>query len=298
LRINTVEDVDLVNLYVVVKDQAGRYITDLAREDFTILEDGRRQRIDRFTTERRPLAIGIVLDTSLTMEGGKLEAARDSALRFLDALEPEDSGMIVSFSDRVRILHELTPQRDLLAQAIRSVEAKGGTALYDAIWKTVDRLDKLDGRRVLVLLSDGRDEAANGLEPGSLHTLNEALDKALHAEVMIFAIGFGKHLDRQLDFYERETLADILTRFGETTGGRVLFPRRAGSLRKAFEEVALDLRHQYSIAYKSTNRDKDGAWREIRLDTTRPNLEVVTRHGYFAPAEVETASNDKPQRNR
>jgi Ca-activated chloride channel family protein len=289
-----VEDVDLVNLYVIVRDGSGRYVTDLTREEFLLTEDGSPQSINRFTTERRPLAIGIVLDTSLTMEGSKLAAARDSALGFLSALEPGDRGMIVSFSDRVNILRELTPDRDRLAEAIRSVEAKGGTALYDAIWKTVDRLGQLEGRRVLVLLSDGRDEAANGLEPGSLHTLEEALDKALHAEVMIFAIGFGKHLDRQLDFYERQTLAEILTRFGETTGGRVLFPKRAGALRKAFEEVALDLRHMYSIAYKSTNKERDGSWREIRLSTERPKLDVVTRHGYFAPDEnLETASNSK-----
>lgn len=285
LRINIFADVDLVNLYVVVKDRSGAYVTDLSREEFNISEDGRPEQIDRFTTERRPLAIGIVLDTSLSMEGQQIEAARDSALRFLDALEPEDRGMIVSFNDRVRILRELTAEREELAEAIMSVEAKGGTALYDSIWKTVDKLRELKGRRVLVLLSDGKDEAANGLEPGSLHTLEEALDYALRAEVMIFAIGFGRNLHREMDFYGRFTQADILTRFGETTGGRVLFPKRAGALRQAFDAVALDLRHQYSIAYESNNKARDGAWREISLTTNNPDLEVVTRQGYFAPTD-------------
>ena len=138
---------------------------------------------------------------------------------------------------------------------------------------------------MLILLSDGRDEAANGLEPGSLHTLSEALDKALRNEVMIFAIGFGRDLDQQFDFYERTTLAEILSRLAESTGGRVLFPKRTGALRSAFEEVAVHLRHQYSIAYSPDNESKDGAWREIRLRTRQPELEVVTRKGYYAASD-------------
>ena len=113
---------------------------------------------------------------------------------------------------------------------------------------------------------------------------------------MIFAIGFGKNLDRQFDFYERETLADILTRLGERTGGRVMFPKRAGSLRKAFEMVALDLRHQYSIAYTSTNESRDGTWREIKLNASEPGYKVVTRHGYYAPDE-STEENATAHRN-
>ena len=136
LRINYVEEVGLVNLYPVVRSAGGNYVADLTQEDFTVLEDGKEQAILRFSTERRPLRIGIVLDTSLSMEGKKLQNASKAALEFLDILEPGDEGMVVTFSDRVQIMQEITSDRKLMAEAIESVEALGGTALYDAIWRT------------------------------------------------------------------------------------------------------------------------------------------------------------------
>jgi VWFA-related protein len=219
------------------------------------------------------------------MEGEKLQAARAAALEFLTALEPGDEGTVVTFSDTVRIVQDLTADRNALAAAIRKAEAQAGTALYDAIWRTSNQLEKFDGRRVLVLLSDGRDEASSGLEPGSLHTLDEAMDRALRNEVMIFAIGFGKNLDAELDFYRRQTLADVFKKLAEPTGGRVIFSSRASKLSRAFEVVAEDLRHQYSLAYISDDPRHDGAWRQIRLTSTRPNVKVTGRRGYFAPLD-------------
>ncbi len=282
LRINEREDVDLVTMYAVVRDADGRYVSGLTKDDFRVFEDDRPERIERFTTQPKPLAIALVLDTSLTMEGSKLDAAREAALALLRGLEPEDRCALLTFSDDVRVAEGLTEDRDAIEVPLREVRAEGGTALYDAIWRGADLLRGEDSRRVMVLLSDGRDEAASGLEPGSLHTQEEALDQALRTETMVFAIGFGRRLDEQLDFYRRETLAEILTRLGERTGGRVLFPKRPSALRKAFDEVAQDLRNQYQIAYVSDDPVHDGRWREIRLETTRPELRVITRRGYFA----------------
>ena len=283
IQINEVEDVDLVNLHAVVRTRQGNYIPDLTRDRFTLLEDGVPQTIRRFTTDLKPLAIGIVLDVSGTMEGEKLEAAKNSALRFLDTMGDGDRGMVVTFSNRVRVLQEPTTDRARLAEAIRSTKVEGGTALYDGIWRTADYLRRLDGRRVMLLLTDGRDEAGNGMEPGSLHTLEEALDHVNRNDVMIFAVGYGRNL-KQLDFYQRHTLESILIRLAETSGGGVLFPKRIGSLKKSFEAVTRDLRHQYSIAYTSSNENRDGVWRVIELSTDVPKHEVVTRKGYFAPS--------------
>ncbi len=286
LRINAVEEVDLVNLYAVVRDRRGRYVEGLTVDDFRLLEDGREQVIKVFTAEPKPLAIAIVLDVSDSMKRSKkLESAQDSANSFLRAIEPQDRALVVGFNDRVQVLQELTDDREALRASIDAAEARGGTALYDAIWKGSEMLRAQDARRVMILLSDGRDEASNGLEPGSLHTMQEALDHALRCEVMVFAIGFGRASDlAQRDFYERYTQADILTRFGQATGGSVLFPSRSGELRKAFEEVARDLRNQYAVAYSSDNEARDGLWREIRLIPERGDLEVVTRSGYYALA--------------
>ena len=103
----------------------------------------------------------------------------------------------MTFNDRVNVVQNLTADSRLLAQAIESTKARGGTALYDAVWKTSRLLEGFDGRRVIVLLSDGQDEASSGLEPGSLHTMEEALEQALRSEVMIFPIGLGKDLDQE-----------------------------------------------------------------------------------------------------
>ena len=282
LRINQVEEVGLVNLYPVARSSTGNYVSDLVQEDFRIFEDGVLQQISRFTTERMPLRIGIVLDTSLTMEGRKLENAKKAALEFLDILESGDEGMVVAFNDEVRILQEITAEQRSMAQAIGGVESRGGTALYDAVWRTARKLEEFDGRRVMVLLSDGRDEAANGFEPGSLHTLEEALTQALRSEVMLFAIGLGRNLDQDLDFTRRFTLEAILTRLAAETGGRALFTPGAGRLRKAFGDVADDLRNQYSIAYRSTNEVHDGNWRRVRVEAPGRDFEITCRKGYFA----------------
>ena len=300
LMINETENVLLVNVYAIARDGAGKYVTDLAASDFRIRENGRNEIIDRFSAERRPLRIGIVLDTSLSMEGDKLKEAVSAAVEFLGILQPGDEGLVVGFSDAVTILQDLTSSRAEMEKAIRGVEARGGTALYDAIFKASERLAEFEGRRVLVVLSDGRDEADNGLEPGSLHTREEAQERALRNEVMVFAIGLGRALARdahafeenptaratEMDFYGRQPLVTILRSLAETTGGTVAFSPSAGQLKKSFTRIADDLRHQYSLAYTSDDGARDGAWREIKVEVVKPGVSVTNRKGYYAPSDL------------
>jgi VWFA-related protein len=299
LRINQIEEVGLVNLYVIVRDENGQYVSDLTREDFEILEDGIPQEIRRFSSERKPLHVGVVLDTSLSMgRKGKLQSARKAALGFLEVLEPYDQGMIVTFSDDVRMAQDITNDKSAMAGAIQATESRGGTALYDAIWRSSKSLEAFDGRRVLVLLSDGRDEAASGFEPGSLHTRHEAEEQALRSEVMIFSIGLGERLDREYpSLWERprdgtlgDSLAEILGGMAASTGGRLLLSPGARQLRKAFRDVAEDLRNQYSLAYVPTDEDRDGGWRRVQVRTPGRQLEIIGRKGYFAQPAGETAS--------
>jgi VWFA-related protein len=290
LRINQVEEVGMVNLYPVVRDSRGAYVTDLTKDDFLIMESGVPQTIRRFTTERRPLRIGIVLDTSLTMEGRKLQNAKNAAMEFIEILEPGDEGMVVGFSDEVNVLQEITSATKDMALAIDSVNAGGGTALYDAVWRTAKELEQFDGRRVLVLLSDGKDEDAGGFGPGSLHTLEEALDQALRSEVILFSIGLGRRLDSEYDREGRYTLKTILRRLAVETGGRALISPGAGGLRKAFKDVEDDLRNQYSIAYISSDEERDGKWRPIEVRTPGNDLEVSCRRGYFASLDDDVSN--------
>jgi Ca-activated chloride channel homolog len=284
-RVDFVENVDLVNVYTVVRDSHRTYVQGLEQEDFRIFENGRSQEIDRFSTEWKPLRAAIVLDASLSMKGSRLEAAQDAALEFLKLLEPDDEELLVTFNDKVTVAQPLTTDRAAVGEAIKKATAIGGTALYDAVYRTSDLLEKFEGRRVLVLLSDGRDEAANGLEPGSLHTLAEALDRALRNEVMIFTIGVGRALDEQMDFEGTHSLEAILRTLAEDTGGRAIFSSRAGQIRRAFDEVAQDLRHQYSLAYVPDDARHDGTWREIRVTIAKPGLRASTRRGYYAPSD-------------
>ncbi len=300
LQINQTEEAALVTVYAIARDAKGGYVTDLGQKDFRVSENDRPQVLDRFSAERRPLRIAIVLDTSLSMgDGDKLRSAIDAAVEFLDIVQPGDEGLVVGFSDQVHILQDLTSNRADLERAIKATVANGGTALYDAIVRASERLAQFDGRRVLLLLSDGRDEAANGLEPGSLHTLDEARERALRNEVMVFAIGLGKSLAKdaralrdnptarasEMDFYGREPLVSILNSLAETTGGSAVFSPGAGQLRRSFQQVASDLRHQYALAYTSDDRKHDGTWRAIRVTVDRPGVAVTNRKGYYAPSD-------------
>lgn len=296
LQVNQIERVDLVNLYMIVRNPGGGYVTGLTSDDFRVREDGVEQRVERFSTSDKPLRVAIVLDTSGSMErGGKIQRAQTAALQFLDILDADDEGLVVTFADRVDVAQDLTRDRSELATAIRGARAEGGTALYDAIYRASRKLNDFDGRRVIVLLSDGEDMAANGLEPGSLHTLDEALEQALRDEVMVFVVGLGRDLDRR---YVRRwgplygisnvdpdvSLRDVLHRIADSTGGRLILARRSGKLDAAFKTVADDLGHQYTLAYQSSNTTEDGRWREVRIDVpTQGDVEVVTRRGYYAP---------------
>jgi Ca-activated chloride channel family protein len=297
LTIDMVEQVGLVDLYLIVRDGGGGYVTDLKQDDFQIYESGQPQSIERFSTTHKPLRIAIVLDTSLTMSREqKLEKAKSAALQFLDVLQPGDEAMVVTFSDKVRTAREFSADRSALAGTIRQAEAIGGTALYDAIWKTARRLKGFQGRKVLVLLSDGRDEAANGLEPGSLHTLEESVEEALRNDVMVFTIGLGRNLDSEFAMRWGAlaggpnvdvdlSLEEILRRLAEETGGRALVASSAAKLRKAFSQFATDLRHQYSVAYISDDPRRNGKWRKLKVEIPDRDFEVVSRKGYYAPDE-------------
>lgn len=300
LVVNQNEEVALVNVYAIARGAKGAYVNDLAQKDFRVFENGRPQVLDRFSAERRPLRIAIVLDTSLSMEGDKLKSAIASAIAFLPVLQSGDEGLAIGFSDEVKVLEDLTSDPGKLEGAIRSIVAHGGTAVYDAIYSASERLAAFDGRRVLLLLSDGRDEAANGLTQGSLHTLEEARDRAIRNEVMVFAIGLGRNLAddakalakdptsrvTEMDFLGRQSLARIISTLAETTGGTAVFAPGAGQLRRSFEQIGEDLRHQYLLAYPSDDKKHDGKWREIKVVVDRPGVTLTTRKGYFAPSDL------------
>jgi Ca-activated chloride channel family protein len=282
-HVDALARVDLVTLFASVRTAGGKYVTSLQKDAFTVYEGEKAQTISHFAIEKRPLIAAILLDVSLTMKGEPIDAARDAAVRFVQSLAPGDRAMVIAFSDDVRILAEATTDRDKLIGAIRSIQARGGTALYDAIYQASDILSREEGRKVIVLLSDGRDEASSGLEPGSLHTFDESLEKALRSEAILFTIGFGRHMETDMDFLGRFTLKQILERMASDSGGSFHYPKRASALKGAYELIGEELRNQYSLAYTPLNLRRDGAWHPLRVEVKDRALKVFTRTGYYAP---------------
>lgn len=277
-------DVRLVDLAVTVTDKGGDPVKGLEKQDFTVLDEGQPVEITRWEATPPWLAAALIIDTSLSMQGRKINNAREAARDFVSALDPQDRAAVLSFSDDVKPVSRLTGEHEPLEKAIDSLEAKGGTALYDAVFHaSTELLEGTDSRarRVAVLLSDGRDEAASGLEPGSFHTLDEAVKAAHDQNVVVFAVGLGRDLDEELDFTGRYTTAEILARIARSTGGRYISVPRTGSLERAFREILDELRHQYQIAYEPPPPEPGQRWRSIRVSVDDPEVTVRTRDGYF-----------------
>jgi VWFA-related protein len=172
---------------------------------------------------------------------------------------------------------------DRLTTAIASLEARGGTALYDAVWRASELLaeSQPDRRRVVVVLSDGRDESASGLEPGSLHTLQEAVRAAHLNDVTVYSIGLGRQLESDLDFEGKSTTSEILSRISGSTGGTFTAVEKAGRLDAAFRGVVEELRSLYSIAYSMPVARPGETWRSISVRVARPGVNARAREGYF-----------------
>lgn len=287
LVINATTGIDLVNVFATVRDERGHYVMDLEKDDFLLLEDGHPQKVSYFSRDRLPLAVEILIDTSLSMEGRNMEEARRAAAGFLRALEPDDLAGIIGFNDEVHIYHAMSLDREAAAAAIRQVRAGGGTALYDAVAEASRRLAGVEDerRRAIILLSDGRDEAASGLTPGSLLTFEESLAEVVQANVILYAIGLGRKLDQKMDFYHRHSLEEVLNTLAAESGGRSFFTAKAERLKKSYGEVQAELRHHYTLSYTSTNRRKDGLWRAIDLRVRRKGYMALARRGYYGPWE-------------
>lgn len=277
------EQVQVVTVYATVREKGRGFVTDLAREDFVIEEDGVPQVISHFSRDVRPVSWVILLDVSASMRGERIDTARKAALLFVDSLGPRDRASVITFSDVIDSTPFAGADREPLRRMILSARAGGGTALYDALVEASARLREAEGKKALLLLSDGRDQGMDGYGPGSTHTFEEALERLQRAEVAAYAVGLGEDLDEQLDFRRRRSLREILETLSDRTGGRAARVRRVGGLREVFRFVAQEVRMQYSLGYTPSNTRRDGAWRAISVRASRPGLQVTARRGYYAP---------------
>lgn len=278
------EEVRLVQVYAGVRDAKGRPVTTLERDAFTLFEDGVPQSVATFATARLPITIALLIDTSSSMRlNGRIDLARRGAETFVDSVAPDDRLIVLSFDDALKGEREPTTDRKTLKQRLETVVAGGGTALYDALFQTAETLTGLEGRRAIVLLSDGRDQALTENEPGSLHVFEEALERVQRSDAAVYAIGLGARLDQEMDLERRRSVKDLLETLASQTGGRAYFTQKPSALEEVYRQVAADLKDQYLLAYAPTNSARDGRWRTIEVKVKDPALRITARPGYFAP---------------
>jgi Ca-activated chloride channel family protein len=253
-----------------ITDEAHQF-RDVAIEDLEVEEAGVAQTLETFEEAVTPVSIILALDGSGSMKRS-VEAARSAAASFVDALRPEDHLSVLLFADTVQTAHGLGIDRAASHAAIAEYRAAGGTALYDAVGESLDALKPVVGRRVIVVVTDGRDENNPGTAPGSLRTFDQVLLAAREVDAVVFGIGIGPKVDRP-----------VLEALAAASGGEALFPQDAGQLEHEYQRVLQNLRRRWIVSYTSTNPTRDGAWRPVTIKTRDGKAVVHSRGGYFAP---------------
>jgi VWFA-related protein len=251
---------------------SGRDPISVSADDFKLVEDGVSQHLDTFQEAVAPLSIVLAVDASGSMKPAT-EAVKEAAKGFVTAVRPEDRLALLMFSDQVTTRHDLTTNRDMTTAGLDQYKAAGGTALNDALYSALNRLKAIDGRRAVVVLTDGRDENGPGTAPGSRHSLADVLSEVENVDATVYAIGLGPRVDRGL----LETLA-------KRSGGEAFFPENATVLMDEYRRVVERLKQRYIASYVSSNRKRDGRWRRVEIAPLDPALVIKSRGGYFAPA--------------
>jgi VWFA-related protein len=257
---------------LTVRDTERRFV-DVSMDDLIVLEDGVEQKIEAFQEALNPVRLALLLDASGSMRKA-VEGVREAARMFVSSLPKQDRLTVMNFADEAEFEHDISGIREWTYEAINRYQANGGTALYDAVFAGLARLQREEGRRAIVLLSDGRDENNPGTAPGSVRTWDEVLASLAESEALIFAIGMGPNVDRE----KLQFLAD-------QSGGEAYFPESVESLAEEYRRIIENLRRRYVITYTSTNSKHDGAWRKVEIRSTQPGIVIESRGGYFAPAD-------------
>lgn len=251
----------------------GQRPATLTSEDLVVVEDGIRQKVDTFQEAVLPVTFMLALDASGSMRRSA-EQAQWAARDFIQALRAEDEVGMILFADRAEYIHSPTVRRDYSLKAIDGYAAQGGTALWDAVYDSLAQLNTVRGRRAVVVVTDGIDENAASTGPGSLRAWDEVLRKLQQTEAAIYAVGLGGRVDRR----RLQELAD-------RSGGAAYFPSDAASLAADYQKILDELRRRYVVGYESTNRQRDGQWRRVELQSRDGSVVLRSRGGYFAPQQ-------------
>src|ERR1039458_1679243 len=274
-------EVEEVELYCTVLE-GNRLVPDLKKDDFQVLEDGVRQTLISFQHNDLPVSIALVVDNSGSMSR-KRPSVNKSALDLIEASNPQDEAFVVNFSDEAFIDQDFTSDVSKLREGLGHIEARGGTALYDAVVASADKL-VADGKRpkqVLILITDGEDNA-------STLSLEQTIRRVQQLSCpVIYTIGllFGDEMSRSEVRHARRALEMLSTE----TGGMAFFPKSIEQVDQIAAEVARDIRSQYTLGYHSTKPTTEPGFRRVEVTAEakgQGKLTVRTRTGYFPVARV------------
>lgn len=300
-------ETQIVTIPVSVFDRNGLYIPNLRRNDFKIYEDGKEQEIAYFGTTDKPFTVVLLLDTSPSTQY-KIEEIQTAAKAFVNQLEPQDSVIVIEFDGNVHVLSEVTKDRQQIYKAIDKADFGEGTSLYDAVNFSLNkRLNQIEGRKAIVLFTDGVDTTSR--KAGYDSTIRDAEE----ADTLIFPIYYNTYFQNQNNGgvmsspfpFPRQQQPQMrgtrpqdyalgrkyLDDLADSTGGRVFRPEAtAGGLTAAFEGIAEELRRQYNIGYYPIEEGKAGQRKNIKVRVNRPNLVIRARDSYIVGSE-NTKSN-------
>jgi Ca-activated chloride channel family protein len=282
LKVETVE----VNLPVSVLDKDGRPVDGLKQENFQVFEDKVQQTIKTFRHEDIPLSLGLVIDNSGSMRN-KRERVNSAALAFVRESNPDDETFIVNFDDSAYLEQDFTGSIGDLVDALDNIDARGETALYDAIYLSADHVKtgKKD-KKAILLITDGEDNV-------SKYKFEKVVETLRQSKVTLYAIGLLEEDDQRGGLFHappsKKAKLDLV-KFAEITGGQAFFPKNLDEVEDITKRIAHDIRNHYTITYTPTNANLDGSYREITVKVTPPkNAGKITWHakpGYYAPKQA------------
>jgi Ca-activated chloride channel family protein len=268
-----------VSIYATVLDNNGRLVPDLQREEFVVLEDGKPVDVTLFSNEPQPFTAVVMLDTSASMTAN-LDLLSSAAEQFLLRLHPVDRARVGAFNDKIQLSDAFTNNRDALIEDLRQLQFGNPTRLNDAIGASLDALEPIDGRRVVLMFTDGEDTA-------SKTGFRTVLDRARNEEVMVYAIGLESEYFNGMRVQRSRPSRD-LRKIADETGGGYFELKKTDELAPTFTRVAQELRSQYLLGFSPTQLDGKPHRLEVRLK--RPGLNARARRTYVAVPDRATTS--------
>ena len=258
-------DVDVVQITAVVTDNQGKFVSGLKQSDFKVSEDGATQKLSSFSDEHTPLELITAIDVSSSVTDA-LPGMKTAAARFVGGLEPADQVTVLGFNDNIFTLAKRSTDQVVRERAIGRLRAWGGTALYDAVVQGIDLLGRQQGRRAIILFTDGKDENSHA-------PMETAIAQVEASDAMIYPIGQGRAV-------HDKDLQKLLQRVATTSGGRAFFASTPSKLDEVFSEILDDLHHQYLLSYPAPDDQRDGKWHKITVTAGGGKYRVRARQGY------------------